>query len=451
MSHEDRPEDDVLDPVRFNPRSMFSRGQPVWANACVGDNGLNELPQYAAGYAQAADLIIAAVLASHRGQVDVLVYPACFCIRHAVELHLKNTIGQLLSLPVANRFERVVVQEFWRSHDLGAMWELLTVKMATLDSRLTPELQKIDGLVRECAEIDRNGQVFRYPHSKKNDRHLVAQRLINFVSLHRGWVLLKEGLDIIFRLVETLKDEYSRCTFTAKLSRHQLCLISSLLPPRGEWGSPKFQETKLNTMMSFQLSGREFSKALKIIEAHREFAPRIGIEIPLIGFDEDVWRWLVKAWLYQYPERAKDYQEGSGADSHSDKVDEDDEIDESNLFSRRREIWVGAREKVSAEFLAALNALFYYAFHPDYSEDFDLAFQQQLPLKQRDERLGEDEMSRSFFHVFGKTNLIHNLARSLCALGKINWVLSLHREIELSACESAIAWYDEREARRKTG
>lgn len=450
MDHCSPTNDEISDLLRSNPGLMFFRGKPTWANACVGDNGLHELPQYAAGYARAADVIIAQVLTSNGEAVDVLVYPACFCIRHAVELQLKHFTNQLLLLPVRKRIPTDDVKDIRLSHDLGEIWDYLVRTVALVDSRVSPALQRIDPLVKQCAEIDRNGQVFRYPYSDELDRHLVEQRLINFVGLDQGWRLLREGLEDLNRLIETISEEYSWGTFTATLSRFQLHQLSLALPPRGEWASEEFDRVKAESMQSLNLSGREFSKCLNIIQEHREFSSRLGIEIPFNDFDEDSWGWLVRGWIFQYPDRSGQAGGEAEPDSRLLQYMEPVDLQTDELFKRREKIWQESKDRISAEFLATLHALFYFAFQPNYSEAFDHAFQEELRTMRQVKRNGETEVFREFFHVFGKTNLIHNLARSLCALGKTQWVVRLSREVGLSECDAAITWHETRSATKTT-
>lgn len=440
------PRDGIVDFLRFSPGLLLENGFPSWANACVGNNGLNDLPKYTAGYTRAADLIIASVLDSQGNQVDALIYPACFCIRHAVELYLKKFTDQLLKLPATSRIPKANLEATSLSHDLGKMWGQLVRSSALIDPRMTPALGQLDGTIRWLAEIDLSGQVFRYPHSNEGDRHLETQRLINFVALDQAWRLLKCGLEAVDRLIQVITEEYSQGSFTANLSRLHLHQLSLMLPPKIDWASPDFNRVKQTAKQKFGVSNREFSNALNIIKKHREFASRIGIDIPLCGFDEDSWVWIAKAWTYQHTDhftfgREKTTPNNTVAETQSRGLPYDIELSE-----RRVKIRTEARDRLSGEFLATLHALFYFAFDPTYSENLDRIFLENLPLMKQKEQEGEAVMFQVFFDVFNKTNLIRNLARSLCVLGKIQWVVRLKSEITLIDCDEAIAWHMEREA-----
>ena len=42
--------------------TMFTGGQPTWANACVGENGSPGYRYYAKGYSQASEVLINTIL-----------------------------------------------------------------------------------------------------------------------------------------------------------------------------------------------------------------------------------------------------------------------------------------------------------------------------------------------------------------------------------------------------
>ena len=57
----------------------FIGGEPIWGNACVGNNGYPSYLEYAKGYSESANLLINTVLKKSL-TVDVFIYPICFLL-----------------------------------------------------------------------------------------------------------------------------------------------------------------------------------------------------------------------------------------------------------------------------------------------------------------------------------------------------------------------------------
>ena len=64
----------------------FRGGEPFWANACVGENGMPNYYDYAKGFSEGANLLIRAALSNNGCEypVDTFIYPICFNMRHSV-------------------------------------------------------------------------------------------------------------------------------------------------------------------------------------------------------------------------------------------------------------------------------------------------------------------------------------------------------------------------------
>ncbi|WP_288689012.1 hypothetical protein [uncultured Acinetobacter sp.] len=73
----------------------FTGSGPTWANACVGDNGQPNYIEYSKGYSKAANLLLNYILNSKGEQIDHLIYPICFNMRHSIELRLKGAIEEI--------------------------------------------------------------------------------------------------------------------------------------------------------------------------------------------------------------------------------------------------------------------------------------------------------------------------------------------------------------------
>ncbi len=105
--------------------STFRGGEPSWANACVGNNGSPSYVEYAKGFSKAANLIIDQALERQNTHfhVDDMVYPACFNMRHSVELRLK---GAIEDLEVIAKWKGTRIDfDLVGSHDIGNIWKFL--------------------------------------------------------------------------------------------------------------------------------------------------------------------------------------------------------------------------------------------------------------------------------------------------------------------------------------
>lgn len=96
----------MAEPSNWN--ATFRGAEPSWANACVGNNGSPGYREYAEGFSDAANMLLAHVLDNEeRSNVDILVYPICFNIRHAVELRLKHAIIKIKHLYEVKKINKV--------------------------------------------------------------------------------------------------------------------------------------------------------------------------------------------------------------------------------------------------------------------------------------------------------------------------------------------------------
>ncbi|MGL5031782.1 MAG: hypothetical protein ACRC5V_10620 [Aeromonas sp.] len=150
--------------------STFTFGKPSWANACVGNNGSPSYVEYAQGFSIAANLIIDQVLSCkhYHLNVDEMVYPACFNMRHSVELRLKGAIEALQD--IAKIKKTTIKFDYAGSHDIGNIWSFFKEKSEAIDVRFLSINKKIESTISDIVDVDATGQTFRYPlcKDKKN-------------------------------------------------------------------------------------------------------------------------------------------------------------------------------------------------------------------------------------------------------------------------------------------
>jgi hypothetical protein len=270
------------DPKTFNPTFNPGAAGTRSYNACVGNNGFVDSRSYGDGFAEAVDLLTHALESDdHRGQLDTLIYPICFCARHHVELFLKEQIEAIEKM-------RGVRPDLSVSgtHDLSNLWDALVKVAGLTDSRFDAPLVQMKSTISDIAQIDPTGQTFRYPANTESAKHLVQTPVINVPTLRRQFMALAERIKEFQYLCDAVSDEYRRGTFTSKLSRHDLEMIARALPPRDAWArGVEFDETKRRLMEKHGLSGKDFIRAIDLIQKHREFCSHLGMNMPIPHID----------------------------------------------------------------------------------------------------------------------------------------------------------------------
>lgn len=271
--------------------NLFDVGISPDLNACVGNNtGSDDDHGYVTGFAQAALALIAT--AKQQGYVDTdsnehvtvyvdaLIYPVGYCARHHIELFLKRQIARVSSL--RNTLPMVLDS----THVLGDLLDTLKALCTTADRRLPALLAPLEAAITEFARIDKTGEVFRYRKSKGDETHLAEIGIINLQALGQGFARMVAAGEEFERVADAITYEYGQGTYTDKLSRWELRALAKALPPRDSWkSSTAFVSIRDDFMHTHGLSGRDFTKAIKVIEAHYELAAIIGAPLPLVDVD----------------------------------------------------------------------------------------------------------------------------------------------------------------------
>lgn len=340
-------------------RNQTFRGcEPTWANACVGENGSPQIIDYANGFTAAAHILLDKVIEDEgiHHYVDDLIYPIAFNIRHAIELRLKATAVSLKKLSTYR--EKIPDFDLAGSHDIGLIWRYIKENSGSLDKRYAPLIAKLNRYIVDIANVDATGQVFRYPFSNENKKHLVEVAVINLVllkcKLEKFEKILGQRHDLNIELLE----EYALNSHTPKLSRADLFEVAKRLPPRSKWGESNFNDVKERIKAEFSIGSRELSRAIKIIQGHFELAqyihatPRLpNTSMPLLDLFLDCWVRLHDLDRIKNPQSLRFNQEDLRADSV------DDMIRRSEL---KEECWKDLESQISPEFIAEITALFYF-------------------------------------------------------------------------------------------
>lgn len=401
--------------------ATFGNGSPSALNACVGENGSPDAIDYARGYASAATLLLDMVITdwdrecSRNFHPDEFVYPICFNMRHAVELHLKEAATTLINLSEHRR--PLVDIDLKTTHDLFKLWTFLKESAPFIDRRLPPMLTSMDAYIVDIADIDATGQVFRYPYDTEFKKHLVEVSIINMVKLRERFGQLKELMEKLFRLNEELRREYRLGTFTKSLSRHDLSIIAERLPERECWGDSTFKGIRAQIRLDYSLGSRECSDAFNLIQRNYQFSAKIGIEFPMAYLREQDLFAFLDAWCTQH-----DLAQYKAALSPLAKIDyEPTEWDFDEVLDSRKKLSVaidGLLEVLTIQTLSEIDALYYYARETRYSEEFIEIRAQYL----RKYKVNMNSFPNGISHILEKTNAMSNLLQSLNSLGQYTLV-----------------------------
>ncbi|MEQ6494586.1 hypothetical protein [Pseudomonas aeruginosa] len=403
--------------------NTFRGAEPTWANACVGNNGNPSYVEYSKGFSQAANVLIKVVLQG-RGlefNVDDLIYPVCFNMRHSVELRLKGAIEELDD--IVKKRGGSVEFDFSTSHDLGKIWGFFKAASESLDYRFRSINKLIEPTIEDIANIDATGQTFRYPVSNESQKHLTDVSLINFCVLLREFSELEKNLDRLHEISMYLCEEYGCGTYTSKLNRAQIYKIARQLPPKPTWAAGALDVVKLKVQTEYGLSSNDFGRVLNKIKEHHYLSTLIGDPVPLLGVSDAQVLAYFDHWVKRHPidNEAPDFEVFDFSEESAEKMFAD------MAFSARvwAEVWGEISKSLTPEVVAGLRSLFYFARDRRYVEYYKVIYDYEL-----EEQKLPGEMERGFKHLFDKTNGLENVIISLFALGRVELaeaLLAKHR------------------------
>ncbi|WP_157209770.1 hypothetical protein [Marinimicrobium agarilyticum] len=389
----------------------FSSRGPSWANACVGNNGDPGYYEYSKGYSMSAKLILEKVLEDHGVDSEFHIYPACFCIRHSVELRLKHSIEKISKIYKIK--STTISFDYSRSHDIKSIWEFFKEASNKLDDRYKDEISSIENVILDIADIDPTGQTFRYPKNLNSKKHLrETGGLINCLNLFRVFSDLESRLDHLDRLNSYLIDEYGMESFTKNLSRKKIFEIAELLPKKDHWNLDTFSESKKEIAKKYQISNRELSKAIDIIKNHFEMAPCAHIKLEPLGVNEQNIIEILDFWVQLYPDHKK-----SGFKSYSVTDDAQEVLD--RIFDRNqkmKEINETLENSFTKDATAGISALFHFGYSPVFSESYIHEYKSKIREISANKNNG-DFIRSEIEHILNKTNFLKNILKSIKFLG----------------------------------
>ncbi|MCP3721265.1 hypothetical protein [Paraburkholderia sp. CNPSo 3281] len=430
-----------------NPANeTFRNAEPSWANACVGDNGSPDIVDYAAGFANAAQVLLEQVL-SHRGlkhPTDTFVYPICFNMRHAIELYIKAAIDSLR--PLVHHAYCLPDIDVQTSHDIGKLWRYFKEHAVALDWRYKTVIEPLDTAISDFAAVDATGQVFRYPFGRENQKHLTELAIINLGVLWRKFPKLIADLKTLNYQADFLGDEYRHRSYTARLSRFDLVCISYRLPPRAAWGTEAFDVAKAEIRAHFDISSNEFSRAVRLIEANIEMAAILEVPRPLAHLKATQLTLYFDTWCKFIDVDDLKKRHAPAPEGRDALLDAEVKNDDSGLLegiraraALRAETWPDLMANISAEALGEMRALYYFSRNNSrHTEEFER--ERELSIRDlvvaRD--AGEARLCQSAFYLIDKPLALEHVLNSLLFFGHIDVVKEMLQRYELSSYASGL-------------
>ncbi|MBK7600318.1 MAG: hypothetical protein IPJ07_18095 [Acidobacteria bacterium] len=130
----------------------------------------------------------------------MVIYPVVFVYRQGIELSLKHLAGYLPFL--WDEHHDVVL-----SHKLIDNWRTIRpfiYRGVDLDPENT--VPSVDKILADFTEIDPSGEVFRFPESRRGQKHLEETSIINVEVFAQAMATLDEIFDFWFHVTSELFD-----------------------------------------------------------------------------------------------------------------------------------------------------------------------------------------------------------------------------------------------------
>jgi hypothetical protein len=373
-------------------------------NACVGRQGDEE--NYVDGYIEAAIELADAVIEKRMyGKRDTLVMPILYNARHALELLLKFAINRLHEMGV-------IKDAHPKNHDIMSHWAPLQASELG-DEALREYVTGLKPYIASLAEIDDDGQELRYSENRAGQKSLAGRSLANIQVIRAS---LRSLSEVMVRLKHRLSDlAYERTTnsYTAKCSRRDLLEIAGMLPKRSEWREPKFVEAKAAVTKRFNLSGREFSKAVNVIERNREMRCLIGLQTNLAYLSDQSVLFAVEEWARLHPARTVE----------GPRILRARDIDWDALANDGRiALEVNSRilEALTPDQIADLEAIYYIGRDGMLCEHYERKLEST-----RKEHRATNDLATEVYHLIQKTNFQKAVARGVFRLGRPDLAVKL--------------------------
>ena len=181
---------DSVWPARHH--DLHTAADDYWSFSDLGWQRRHGLQGRILGFRRAAEMLYDAMLASQSiRDLDTVIFPYAMCWRHHVELQLKSVLAQLRvlgDLPAQDRHH----------HGVAQLWQecrKLLIKHFPNESRT--DLKSVDRVMRQLADMDPDGQAFRYASRRDGNETLLNVDRINLVTFNEAMLGVANYLDAV--------------------------------------------------------------------------------------------------------------------------------------------------------------------------------------------------------------------------------------------------------------
>ncbi len=375
--------------------NIFEPAVPHRFIACVGSNGHIDGVTYASGFFGAAKIILEHIESNggNGAEMDTLVYPVLYSIRHGMELGIKHLMRSIAVLDGSAFETRDIV-----IHDLQKLWDTW-LGMVPFDRRLIAQIEMLNEIVTRFHLVDSTGQVFRYDRDTDNKRTLEDKSHVDIISVGKIQGIVQEKFTKLFCLIDIIIEERQIGAYTSKFNREELKQLSIELPDYATWNdSEDFVFTKKKWKDQFKIGSNKFSEAIKFIKQHPEFAGNIGIEADL--------RYLTYAAIVDIVNLHVEYLKWYSPTKEGFVKLSDIQIPDAPMPDFR-----SLASRLTSEAIGEFCALIVIVRNNDYSEYFEKCRIELTPIDVEEIKI------REFRHFFMKANLLTCLASGLQKVG----------------------------------
>lgn len=368
-------------------------------NACIGQQGDEQ--NYVDGYIEAAIGLGETIFEKKLyGQRDTLILPILFNARHAVELSLKFVARKLVS-------EGVLKSDFKYDHDLYGLFSYLD-DVSLGDEQLRIDLERLEPFVASLAQMDSDGQEFRYHLKRDNERSLKSLTVVNLRLVLHSLYDLKKRLDSLrFRAIEYCRERRTG-TYTDACSRFDLIEISKMLPPRSQWNDPVFEQARDQVMERYGIGGRQFSIALVKIQNCRQTRTILGMLSELMYLSDAQITRVVGFW--------RNLQPPSQVTRTGAIVSAAEVVRQAMSDSRRdmySEVIQTIESELSLQAFAELESLYYLGRDSDFVEYYESDVSERIHRY-----TSTSNLNAEISHLMEKTNFNDALVRGVSMVGR---------------------------------
>ncbi|HUZ55901.1 MAG TPA: hypothetical protein VMU94_25660 [Streptosporangiaceae bacterium] len=143
------------------------------------------------GFRRAAEILYASMLSERLiRDLDTVIFPYAACWRHCIELQLKKLLAELRALsdlPVEGRHH----------HRIDQLWQEARKLIKENFADDTAELAAVTKVIRQLAQMDPDGQAFRYAASRDGSETLPGIDKINLIKFHEAIIAVANYLDAV--------------------------------------------------------------------------------------------------------------------------------------------------------------------------------------------------------------------------------------------------------------